>query len=56
MWSCIANNLQHSENSWSLGSFGAIAEFNSGLTRLTRTATRIAMRQHEHLNTRISSK
>jgi len=28
MWSCIENSLQQPENSWSLGSFGAIAEFN----------------------------
>lgn len=28
MWSCIETSLQHSEDSWSLGSFGAIAEFD----------------------------
>jgi len=28
MWSCIENSLQRPEDSWSLGSFGAIAEFS----------------------------
>lgn len=28
MWSCIKNSLQRAEESWSLGSFGAIAEFS----------------------------
>ncbi len=28
MWSCIKNNLEQADQSWSLGSFGAIAEFS----------------------------
>jgi len=28
MWLCIENSLQRLEDNWSLGSFGAIAEFN----------------------------